>query len=331
MWRNYYYPDYNPKPRKVKGGIKAHTKRGSFGQNWWSKLWVEFIEYVVYPEEYYTKGRAFARRGQVASIKIEKGIIVADVYDTSHTPYHLTVHVKPISVKGRKYISRMLAKQPAAMAELLAGKMPKGLKTAIDDEEFDLFPAEYNEIEIRCQCYMGEEFCKHAVAACLLAAEEFDRDPFLALKMIGIEREELLKVAGITTENTPERIEGNPMRRLLAMTRISRLKAQKYGATPDSDERNSKPLSMDPDEFWGVENRELYDHGGAGIPEISAALPKRLGNFPLWRSKIKFAPTMEKAYKNASLVGLAELVGVLNIKDAPPAKRKRGRPKKNPA
>ena len=31
-------------PRKVNGGIKAHTKRGNFGQSWWAKRWIAILE-----------------------------------------------------------------------------------------------------------------------------------------------------------------------------------------------------------------------------------------------------------------------------------------------
>ena len=43
-WRNYsrYFPTSTP--RRVEGGIKAHSQRGSFGQRWWAKRWVNILE-----------------------------------------------------------------------------------------------------------------------------------------------------------------------------------------------------------------------------------------------------------------------------------------------
>lgn len=40
-----YYPQF-PKSvaREAKGGIKAQTRRGAFGESWWAKRWIEVLE-----------------------------------------------------------------------------------------------------------------------------------------------------------------------------------------------------------------------------------------------------------------------------------------------
>jgi len=46
-WQRYgYYRDFFPRsvPRKAKGGIKAQSKRGSFGESWWAKRWIAVLE-----------------------------------------------------------------------------------------------------------------------------------------------------------------------------------------------------------------------------------------------------------------------------------------------
>ena len=48
---------------------------------------------------------------------------------------------------------------------------------------------------------------------------------------------------------------------------------------------------------------------GAGIPTVSAALPKRLGSFPFWRGKESFAPMLEEIYGKASPAGLDVYLG----------------------
>ena len=42
----WYYRDYFPRstPRQAKGGIKAQSKRGQFGQSWWAKRWLAVLE-----------------------------------------------------------------------------------------------------------------------------------------------------------------------------------------------------------------------------------------------------------------------------------------------
>ena len=40
-----YYGRYYPRsrPREVKGGIKAQSKRGEFGTSWWAKRWLDVL------------------------------------------------------------------------------------------------------------------------------------------------------------------------------------------------------------------------------------------------------------------------------------------------
>ena len=48
------WDDWPPpsKPRRVEGGIKAHSKRGEFAQRWWAKRWIAALERfdVLYPQ-----------------------------------------------------------------------------------------------------------------------------------------------------------------------------------------------------------------------------------------------------------------------------------------
>ena len=68
---------YKPKPRiKAKGGIKAQSKRGSFGETWWAKRWIATLESFNIGARL-GRGRSYARSGQVLSIDIAKGEIRA--------------------------------------------------------------------------------------------------------------------------------------------------------------------------------------------------------------------------------------------------------------
>jgi uncharacterized Zn finger protein len=44
--------------------------------------------------------------------------------------------------------------------------------------------------------------------------------------------------------------------------------------------------------------------GEAQLPPVSAALPKRLGAFPFWRSSERFLDAIEEIYTQASPYGL---------------------------
>ena len=43
-FRDYDYFPPPSRPREVKGGIKAQSKRGTFGESWWAKRWITVLE-----------------------------------------------------------------------------------------------------------------------------------------------------------------------------------------------------------------------------------------------------------------------------------------------
>jgi len=95
MSRNYdYYDWYEPsRPKEVKGGIKAQSKRGSFSQKWWGKLWISTLESFDIGARL-SRGRSYARMGQVASLDIKKGCVYAEVQGSSSKAYRICIKLK---------------------------------------------------------------------------------------------------------------------------------------------------------------------------------------------------------------------------------------------
>src|SRR5437867_7762850 len=96
-WRWCYDYGYFPpsRPRKAKGGIKAQSKRGSFGESWWAKRWIAVLESFGIGARL-QRGRSYARRGQVASIDISEGKVIATVQGSRPKPYSVSIAVKLI-------------------------------------------------------------------------------------------------------------------------------------------------------------------------------------------------------------------------------------------
>ena len=51
-------------PRPVEGGIKARGERGSLGERWWSRRFIDLLESFA-DEGRLARGRSYARKGQV--------------------------------------------------------------------------------------------------------------------------------------------------------------------------------------------------------------------------------------------------------------------------
>ncbi len=96
-WRGYYDNEYFPlsRPRAAKGGIKAQSKRGTFGESWWAKRWIAVLESFNIGARL-GRGRSYARRGQVLSIDIDKGEVKAKVQGSRPKPYSITIKAKAL-------------------------------------------------------------------------------------------------------------------------------------------------------------------------------------------------------------------------------------------
>ena len=303
----YRYDDYfKPSlPREAKGGIKAQSKRGEFGRNWWAKRWIEVLEGFNLGTRL-SRGRSYARRGQVLSINIEKGAVTARVQGSRARPYRVEIKVKTLGRPDWEKLTLALSGRPIFAAKLLAGQMPENIEDVFRDARLSLFPHGGADLETDCSCPDESNPCKHIAAVYLLLGEEFDRDPFLVFKLRGMEREELVGLVGRQTVTRGE-AEGYE-------TTIESFSEQSPGDSPP------EPLPADPDEFWGQANAEEEDtHGVERIPTVSATLPKRLGSFPFWRGKESFIPALEEIYSKASSAGLDVFLGERRVSERPRA------------
>ena len=280
------------RPRKARGGIKAQSRRGGFGQSWWAGRWIEVLEGFDLGARL-TRGRSYARRGQVLSINVEEGAVTARVQGSRARPYRVEIRVETLDGSDWKRLITALLERPVFAAKLLSGQMPESIEDVFEDVGLSLFPERSNDLETDCSCPDWSNPCKHITAVYLLLGEEFDRDPFLIFKLRGAEREKLVgEVAADSNIGADEATIG-------------------ASAEQGADRLPPEPLPVDHVEFWGRENAEREEdvHGGARIPTVSAAVPKRLGSFPFWRGKESFLPALEEIYRRASPAGLEVFLG----------------------
>lgn len=255
-WREWeYFP--RSVPRAVKGGIRAQTARGGFGKSWWAKRWIAVLESFDIGARL-QRGRSYARRGQVMNIEIGKGCVTAEVQGSRPKPYQVRIAVAPIDAKKFR---QALSSEAVYAAKLLAGEMPEDIEQVLARAGVSLFPERQRDLTTECSCPDWSNPCKHVAAVYYLLGEEFDRDPFLILRMRGVPREEL-------------------------------------GFEPVAEVERPEPLRVD--EFWkcGAIPRDLT--GDVTVPRAPAALTKRLGGFPFWRGTATFQAEMERIYTAAA-------------------------------
>lgn len=282
---------YEPtQPREVRGGIKAQSKAGGFGRSWWARRWIGVLE-SFHIDSRLSRGRNYARRGQVVSIEIARGRVSALVQGSRPKPYKVSIGVKPIPVAAWQRAAAAMAAEAAFSAKLLNGQMPEDIEKAFASATLSLFPESLAALQTECSCPDWSNPCKHIAAVYYLLGEEFDRDPFLIFRMRGMEREELLQALGKAAVSKPGR-------------KRSTRAAEQPGREPLPA---AASLPEDPAEFWGAD--EGFAFPEAGESPLSPPLLGRLGTFPFWRGTETFHAAMEWIYGEASPEGMDVFLG----------------------
>ncbi len=186
-------PPYPPasRPRPVKDGLQAKSKRGAIGETWWSQRFIEVLE-DFHEGPRLARGRAYARRGQVIDLDVEAGEVNARVQGSRARPYSVSIGVTVLDDADWARVEEAMASQALFLARLLAGEMPREIEDAFAATGLSLFPATADDLATDCSCPDWENPCKHIAAVYYLLAEAFDRDPFLIFAWRGRPRERLL-------------------------------------------------------------------------------------------------------------------------------------------
>ncbi len=293
-WTN-RYPFYEPaRPRAAKGGIKAQSQRGAFGRTWWAVRWNTVLE-GFHLGARLGRGRAYARRGQVLDITVEKGGVRARVQGSRDDPYRVTLTVKALSAAQWKRVAQRFAREARFAAKMLAGERPEDIETAFEAASVSLFPERRTDLQTDCSCPDWANPCKHIAAVFYLLGEEFDRDPFLIFTLRGMTREELLGTLGGAAATSRQR--GGSL-------------ASEAGPDPEPAPPSPEPLTPASGPFWVGESPAEDLFGEVQVPPTAAALLTPLGRFPFWRGAAQPREVLEPVYARAAARALDVFLGL---------------------
>jgi uncharacterized Zn finger protein len=178
-------------PIPVEGGIKARSKRGAIGEQWWSRRFIAVLESYGMSGRL-QRGRSYARKGQVIEFSLTQGTVTARVQGSRPQPYNVRITVLPLTKPQWRAVERRLASQALFRAKLLAGEMPAEIEEVFASCGTPLFPRSAADLEMHCSCPDWGVPCKHLAAVCYVLAEAFDDDPFEMLAWRGQSRDALL-------------------------------------------------------------------------------------------------------------------------------------------
>jgi uncharacterized Zn finger protein len=276
-----YYPA--EKPKEVKDGIKAKSRRGSIGEKWWSKRWVALLESFKMGARL-GRGRSYARKGQVISIDVHKGLVRSKVQGVQSEPYDIKIRLAQISDDDWDKATEVMASKAIFAAKLLSGEMPADIEDAFTEAGCSLFPGK-KDLKTDCSCPDWADPCKHIAAVYYLMAEKFDEDPFLIFKLRGRTKEEIIEALRKRRVSTLAKDEAEP--------------EDEVSTTPD--ERSSEECL---DRFWELGEGLEFVAPHPRPPEVANAVLKRLGDAPFSIGDTNLASLLPRAYEVAGHAAL---------------------------
>lgn len=279
---NYYE---KTSPKAVKNGLKAKSKRGSIGETWWSKRWVGVLESFDLGARL-TRGKSYARKGQVISIDVKPGVVRARVQGSYLRPYEVSIKLSPLSKEDWDKAIAAMSSKAVFSARLLSGEMPQTIEDAFSECGISLFPEDLSDLKTDCTCPDWSNPCKHIAAVYYLLAEQFDNDPFLIFKLRGRSKEEIIEaLRSFRSAGAVDESEG----RLISASLIG---------------DKARPLEECLDCFWQKGKELDLLEINPKRPQVENAVLKRLGEAPITIGRENMAFLFKKAYAIAGQAAL---------------------------
>ncbi|MEY4297439.1 MAG: hypothetical protein RLZZ423_618, partial [Cyanobacteriota bacterium] len=173
-------------------GITTQLGDQGLGQQpWWVEQWMELINGYRFKKRL-ERAWAYAREGNVLSIRFEGRRVHARVQGSGEDPYKVKLWLDVLSDDDWGYVLEALGQKARWSAQLLAGVMPQDIERAFAASGRRLFPFKLQEVRSECTCPDKINPCKHVSAVYYLMGERFSEDPFVLFQLRGRTRAQLL-------------------------------------------------------------------------------------------------------------------------------------------
>ncbi|MGA0968054.1 MAG: SWIM zinc finger family protein, partial [Vulcanococcus sp.] len=201
---------------------------------------------------------AYAREGNVLSIRFEGRRVHARVQGSGEDPYKVKLWLDVLNDEDWNYVLEALGQKARWSAQLLAGVMPQDIERAFAASGKRLFPFKLQEVRSECTCPDKVNPCKHVSAVYYLMGERFSEDPFVLFQLRGRTRAQLLSDLAVKR------------RALLAK------KAKEAKANPDAEQ--ASPPQLHPAPISIREPKRWWRYGAALDPGLVVITPAMEGD-----------------------------------------------------
>lgn len=288
------------KPRAAHGGIRSRTGRSRFcGSNWWSRRWIQILEQSI-DSARLARGRTYARNGQVVDIEIEPGLVTASVQGSRKTPYQIRLGFETMTERAKSLLLFRFRERASFTAKLLAGGMPEEMEKVFKEANVQLFPDRVSIQRFKCSCPDEAVPCKHIIAVLFLLAEVFDDDPFLILKLRGINKDTLINLLTMETAcgdedaYSSEQEEWDSTEDLPVISGGSEINEK-----IEYKEKDDEDVMLQLDKNWYSGEMPAFSYITDDKQQNIAALDI-LNEFPFWRGEQPFRQSLKPCYERAA-------------------------------
>ncbi|MRH88907.1 hypothetical protein GFY24_15880 [Nocardia sp. SYP-A9097] len=187
------FSEFGPR-RAVSGGVSPRSRKGAaFARTWWGRSFLESVENVADPGRL-TRGRSYARTGQVISYHLEPGAVAAEVQGSQPRPFISVLTLRQLRDDRLAELVDLVRATPGMLGEIASGALPKTLGPL-------LLPSTASELDFSCTCPDSGWPCKHVAAICYVIAERLDEQPKDLLTLRGVELDAL--IGSVQRESAP--------------------------------------------------------------------------------------------------------------------------------
>ena len=166
-----------------------------FGYTWWGKKWLDSLRNTDFSNRL-PRGRTYARNNRVKNIKITRQGVVAKVLGSYS--YKVKFNQKPFTKAEQEKIVKVIVNNFTYLSALLNHKLPSEILEEFRQENIELLPNSWQDIQADCSCPDWAECCKHIAAVIYVVVNEIDKNPFLIFQLRGLDILSALEKRGFT-------------------------------------------------------------------------------------------------------------------------------------
>ncbi len=152
-----------------------------FGTSWWSEAWLKTLQDK--DPDRMERGARYASQSKVKNMEIEGAEVRAQVFGSRQFPYDTTIVFAPFADEARLLIEQLFKRNPDAHDRVL----PYHWQEVLQENGHSLIPDPVSQMSLDCNCPDWGWPCKHLAASCCELAYYLDQDPWLILRLQGLE------------------------------------------------------------------------------------------------------------------------------------------------